>query len=78
MIHDDFKANRHDTMHEQNLENEHDIFRFGFLLNSNLHKNFEELVIISRLKTLHESCSTMSLVNFGASFSLIGQIELEI
>ena len=41
-------------------------------LNSKLHAYFEDFVCISRPKSLHESCSTISMVNFGTSFSLIG------
>ena len=47
-------------------------------MNSDLHDHFEEFLSISRLNSLHENCSTMSLENFGTNLALIGAIKREL
>ena len=47
-------------------------------MNSTLHEIFEDSKCISRLKSLHESCSAMSLENFGTNLTFIGVIKREI
>ena len=47
-------------------------------MNSTLHEMFEDLKCISRLNPLHESFSTMILVNFGTNLTFIGSVKREL
>ena len=51
---------------------------FCFLLNRDLQAIFDYVLYVSKKNSKHESCSSMSLENFGTDFSFIGPIYHEI
>ena len=64
------------TIIENMLKLEKVLFRN--CMNSNFHEIFEDDKCISRLKSLHESCSAMSLENFDTNLTFIGSIKREL
>ena len=50
----------------------------SLFLSTTLHVWFEGFLSISRLKSLHESCSAMSLEDFDTNLTFIGAIKCEI
>ena len=50
----------------------------SLVLTSTLHVLFELFLSLSRLNSLHESCSALSLENFGTDRTLIGAMTRDL